>query len=412
MSQLTEARHSYLRPLSALEKMFWYADQKHPNHFCIVGIVDGEADNACWQRALDAAASRSPLAWSRIIPDAQGAPHFWEGPAGSVPLRSIDADPQKWQREVAAELACPFDAEAGPLVRAVLLRRHDQAGMILVAHHAIADGLSLTYLLRDVLRELAGEHAPRSSESRAAETIALATLASLPAVEPGAAPSPVPFRSPDNSLPAIASLSLDECTTALLRDRCRAEATTVHCLLGAAVARAASTRQPEDRSSLRILSPLDMRKPLLGSSEHLGLCVLGVVSEHRHVNGSLWDAARGLSPDIGHAKSAEGLAMILSLMRLCEPHLVSVPEAATFLASAFGCDILLTNLGPLVIAESYGPLQVKSVWGPSVAMGFAEEQTIGVTTFGGRLHLLHTSYAPTGGLLQETLQEIRVALET
>ncbi|MEI9901129.1 MAG: condensation domain-containing protein [Hyphomicrobium sp.] len=54
----------------------------------------------------------------------------------------------------AKELATPFDAHAAPLVRAVLVNDDDRCVLILVAHHAIADGMSLVYLIRDVLRAL------------------------------------------------------------------------------------------------------------------------------------------------------------------------------------------------------------------------------------------------------------------
>lgn len=57
---------------------------------------------------------------------------------------------------VAEELATPFDPRHAPLVRAVLIHATDNAAFTLVAHHAIADAMSLAYTVRDTLRALSG----------------------------------------------------------------------------------------------------------------------------------------------------------------------------------------------------------------------------------------------------------------
>ena len=63
----------------------------------------------------------------------------------------------RWQAEVAAELATPFVPTEAPLIRAVLIHADQDAALVLVAHHAIADGMSLAFAIRDVLRVLAGD---------------------------------------------------------------------------------------------------------------------------------------------------------------------------------------------------------------------------------------------------------------
>jgi hypothetical protein len=59
------------------------------------------------------------------------------------------------------ELATPFDPGRAPLVRAVLMREHHRATLILTAHHSIADDLSLSFAIRDTL--LAFWHADGSA---------------------------------------------------------------------------------------------------------------------------------------------------------------------------------------------------------------------------------------------------------
>jgi NRPS condensation-like uncharacterized protein len=50
---------------------------------------------------------------------------------------------QRWESEIELELSIPFNSENAPLVRAVLLHEANQAIIILVAHHSIADGRSI-----------------------------------------------------------------------------------------------------------------------------------------------------------------------------------------------------------------------------------------------------------------------------
>ncbi len=410
MNMLSKIDAVRLRPLSALEKMVWYADQKHPNHFCVVGLIEGETRPHQWRDAIDSVIARAPLAWCRILTDANGSPELWSDVAGSVPLNVVSGATGEWEREVAAQMVQPFDTSRSPLVRATLLHEPGRATLILVAHHTIADGLSLTYLLRDILHALGGHPVARSSNTDAAEDLAQRRLGVFPPAELPELPSPVAYRSHDKTLPQIASACLDEHTTELLRQRSRAERTTVHCVLAASLVRAHSNLRPEERSPTRILSPIDLRKRLLGSTDHLGLCILGVVSQQTDRGSDLWKEARSFSIGFEPAKSVEGLTSIMAIVKALEARFTSVQQASDVLASAFGCDLLLSNLGLVDVPEIYGDLTLRSLWGPSVVMGFVDEQTVGVTTFMGRLHLLHTSYSPTQGLLQEALHLIREAL--
>ena len=54
------------------------------------------------------------------------------------------------------ELAPLANRSAGTRCGAVLLHEADQAVFILVAHHSITDGLSIAFVIRDVLQALSG----------------------------------------------------------------------------------------------------------------------------------------------------------------------------------------------------------------------------------------------------------------
>lgn len=49
-------------------------------------------------------------------------------------------------------MATPFEVLDTPLVRATVILGHDGAIIMLSVHHAIADGISVPYALRDLLQ--------------------------------------------------------------------------------------------------------------------------------------------------------------------------------------------------------------------------------------------------------------------
>src|SRR5262249_56750761 len=62
--------------------------------------------------------------------------------------------------EVGREWAPLYTQSRAPLIRAVLIQGAGGAAFMLVAHHSIADGLSLAYAIRDTLDALAGRFLP------------------------------------------------------------------------------------------------------------------------------------------------------------------------------------------------------------------------------------------------------------
>src|SRR5262249_31017590 len=129
-----------LRPLGALEKLFWLANQDRPLHFAIAAEVGGTTLIEQWQSALDRVCRQSTLIWSRIILDERGAPVFSPVSRGSIPLLVVENAVSAWTDYLASELSRPFDASRVPLLRATLLHGPDRSVLILCVHPSIADG--------------------------------------------------------------------------------------------------------------------------------------------------------------------------------------------------------------------------------------------------------------------------------
>ncbi len=236
------------RPLSTFERLLWLHDQAEPTHFSVSGLIEGATTVEEWKMALAALQRRHPLFRVSIQTDENGLPFFREEAEAPIPLRVVECNAeQQLEQEVATEIATPFySAATAPLVRAAVLHEKKRSIVILVAHHSIADGISLAYAIRDLVRALAGKAleplpVPPSHED-------LLGLAEDPAesATSGAKASINPefFRL----VPRVASLRLSRESTANLRERAQQEGTSVHGALLASIVFAAKELGDGERS--------------------------------------------------------------------------------------------------------------------------------------------------------------------
>jgi hypothetical protein len=84
-------------------------------------------------------------------------------------------------------------------------------------------------------------------------------------------------------------------------------------------------------------------------------------------------------------------------------------EGARFNADAFSETMLVSNLGQLPYSSSIGNLTIEALWAPVVLRGHDGEQTIGLSTVNGALHLVHSSWYPLPGFLEEIEHRLQKA---
>ena len=149
---------------------------------------------------------------------------------------------------------------------------------------------------------------------------------------------------------------------------------------------------------------------MLNGSEHVGMCVTGVVLDDESNTHDFWSVVRSFSDRLEPAKSVEGISALVGMVHDVASPILTVQQAQEVLAQAFSAEILLTNLGVIEFKDAYGPLTLHALWGPSVDTGLAMGQTVGVATVRDQLHVLHTSYEPTSGLLREASALLNTAL--
>ena len=360
-----------VRSLGSLEHLFWLTDQHHRLHFAVTALISGETRPRDWRRAIDRLQKRHPIMTVCIDGEPDSVPSFRQAAAAPIPLRIVEEEPElRWEAEVGKELATPFNPIRAPLIRAVLIQGARDAAFMLVAHHSIADGLSLAYAVRDTLAALAGR-----------------SLRPLPWL-----PSQDEMMNVSDSPPAL---------TSRVRDRARQERTTVHGALCAALVLASREVSAAWREiPLRILSPINAR-PLLDAGESCGVFLGATTSVFDRQAIDFWDIARDARNGVAANQTSENIAAQLSAFHRVVGNGADLAEVAEFVAKVFACEVLLTNLGSLSFDLQFGPVTLKAIFGPAVVTGFEGQQTIGATTLNGALCLLHISHTPPEGLLEK-----------
>jgi len=390
-----------IRCLGSFEQMFWLIDQTAPVHFAVTAQIAGRTEPRDWRKALDRLQERHPHLSARIEGRPGSLACFRHAPGAPIPLRIVEQEPvARWEAEVGEELASPFDPHGAPLVRAVLIQGVQESALILVAHHAIADGISLVYLIRDTLRALTGGTLERLAWLPAQDDILGWDMLCRDAVgQKDPLGLPATYRLRDGARPSVEGLRLPPDLTAKLRGRARKEETTVHGALCAALVLAGRQVSPHWRESpVRVFSPVDAR-PTLDVGEDCGVFLGAVTVTFEDKTTGFWDLARHAKRRVSPGKTRVGVEEITQALRLVVKDGPDLASASEFAATAFAREAMLTNLGPVPFSSHFGQLTLKALWGPAVLSGFVGEQTIGASTLDGAIHLTHTSYTPPDGLL-------------
>jgi hypothetical protein len=343
------------------------------------------------------------------MPDGDGRLHFVQETLAPIPLRVVRRDAgRSWERELEREYATPFGVADIPLMRVALLYGKEACNVIVTVHHAIADGLSIAHLIRDLLEALSGK--------------ALKVLTIRPSHEEVCSTLKIPhgeiasqkratrlerYIDWNQDRLAIRSHRFSAEMTDRLRIRSRDELTTVHGALSAAFILAAHQLAKRDKSPIYLLSAVDTRR-FLGLDYDLNFSVLFPTHPYDLSNSPLlWTLARGITRNLEPLRTLPGIAGAFNAFDSFV-HQATPADIAAFELQMVACDVLVSNLGVIPFETSFGSLTLEGLWGPSVLMGTEGEQAIGVATLHGAIHLLHTSFAPLPSLL-ETAERILLA---
>ena len=155
-------------PLSYAQQRMWFVDRLAPGsaayNLPVTWRLTGKLDPAAMKRALHKLAQRHD-ALRMTLRTVEGRPMSCVRDEASIEVSLIDLSTSQEglrqaerERRVERAIRTPFALDAGPLWRAQLLRLSSQEWVfLLVVHHIIADGWSLSLILQDLSNLYAAE---------------------------------------------------------------------------------------------------------------------------------------------------------------------------------------------------------------------------------------------------------------
>ena len=139
----------YIRKLSNLERMYLWSPYSDVS---MVAKISGNVSEERLYNALYIILQMHPLAGAKIVLDDEY--NAWLS-TDNVPKPTIKSvrrvSDTQWFDELQHEIKIPFNPETGPIIRFILLHSETVSDLVIICNHSICDGMSLVYLVRDLL---------------------------------------------------------------------------------------------------------------------------------------------------------------------------------------------------------------------------------------------------------------------
>lgn len=387
------------RTLGAFEKTFWLLDQIDSKDFALAAEITGTATVEKWNLAISSVQRRHPNLSVRIVMDEFSRPVRQHANKLPIPFRVIHVDADyRWEQEVEKELEQRFNTADGPLIRVVLVQKPDSSVLIVAANHTLADGTSVSYLIRDLLKAVNGTELEKfENQLSNDQTLGMPDdepVQTVPKIELGISQRMVS--------PKVSSLRLSGAATDSLRNRAREENTTVHgAICAAAIMASRKMRSEWSEVKMELISPICTRGVLnLDDNFGLNITTHPVFFENEQAL-SFWELARLAKTGLKETSTVAHVRNYLGFFRELTFGHNDIRKMLEILKGAFNHQIMVTNLVNVKYDTDFGPLKLHALYGPMVRSGKGMEQTIGAVSTNGSLGLTNTSDTPISGLLEE-----------
>jgi hypothetical protein len=375
-----------------------------------VAELAGDLEPSALEAGLLAVQRRHPLLTVHVE-DRPGTRLGFYRPAAvpPIPVTVISGGTGRtWRDVVAGELARPLGTARAPMIRAVLLRAGPgtPAAIVLACAPVIIDGMSAVDILHDLFAALNGHWLPAlpvppSQEElihrlRDAQPAADVLAPSTPRAEPEWMSTPGAFRPFDGAVPSLSAVSFGEELTRRLSARARAEQTTAHSALVAAMTQVIMESGP--RNFVRMLSPINVRAEI-GVGGDVGDYVTAARTAFtRQGLTDLWDMARAVTGQLAGPRSVPGVLAGSTLLEQLMTVDVTGAEAEALWMAGLSVEAFASNLGVLDLGVPQA-VRPTAIWGPAVLMQVAGELSTGICTFSGQLRMVCASHHPLPGYL-------------
>ena len=139
-----------IRKLSNLERMYLWSPYSDVS---MVARIKGNISEERLRSALDVILKMHPLTGAKIVFDDDYNAWFSTDNICKPFFKTVNrfSDTQ-WLEELQREIRISFNPETGPMIRFILLHSETVSDLVVICNHSICDGMSLVYLIRDLLR--------------------------------------------------------------------------------------------------------------------------------------------------------------------------------------------------------------------------------------------------------------------
>jgi len=142
----------YERKITPIERLF---TRSPCSIVTMVARIKGDVSESMLRDAVSKVRQRHPNLRVRIIEDADGEPWFTSEGAREISVEVVSRESDThWIRVVQESFQIPFEFDAQPAIRFILLQSPTTSELVILCHHIICDGLSLAYLARDLMAHL------------------------------------------------------------------------------------------------------------------------------------------------------------------------------------------------------------------------------------------------------------------
>ena len=372
-----------VRPLSPIERTVWRLSAGSSLNFTTVARIKGDLSVAALQRGVDAAQARHPHLRHGV--DSSDPKEPWFVKAEGMRLLVEVVDDREWLEVLETELGRSI-GEGGPLARVLWVPSHQGGRAMLTLHHAIGDGKSGVFAMRDILSVAADS------------SIGLPVLSDITPIDERLAATAQGLRGRLGLLRFAATEAwrdlyvgkaapprydatprcTERTTMVLVRERdpewvsqvagrARAEGTSVHGVMLAAIALAVAEDRLDESVVVNVGSPIDLRatlNPPVGEDVGYFVSLLPFRTKLRGGE-NIWDLARAIKAELVAGKAAgqdhvtaHALPFVDSLIRGAKKTPAEFVHAwEDTVQSTAG----LTNLGRLGIQTEYGLFSVEAM---------------------------------------------------
>ncbi len=410
-----ESATTLIRPIGALERLFYRYSERNPTHFLVVAEFGEVLTAAQLRPALAAAQRRHPLL-SVHVEDRPGTRLGFYRAARVAPMELTirRGAESSWQAAAAEELSRPFDRSRGPLIRASLVQGPASSALLLTFDHTIGDGISSIMVLHDVLAALNGEDLPDLPTPESQEDLIPRMLDGIEPFDPAELPDDPRMRKPstirpfDGALTNVHTMEIGDVDTARLVARCRAQNTTVHTAILTAACRVRAAERGED--FVRVLNPINIRA-LIAVERDCGLYIQSTWTGLAPWDGTpFWEQAHAMTAHLEVARSARGIRTASGATQQAMTIDAQTRDAEELFSRVAPWEMLVSNLGVQNL-DGIGPLRPTAVWGPVTQSQTDGEYVTGITTYEGTLRMVTCGYSVPTTFLKSVGDALVAAIE-